>query len=213
MSLPNRLAGGIALTCQMFLSFQTLMAENRSADETSGFLVRVDNVAAVPPEHVRFAEDRASAVFGRIGATIRWIDQDEAARDRVKALLTVVIVNEEQNQGGGASRFVDALGLANPSVRRAHVFYDRVAALNVGTPRTIPSLLGDVIAHELGHLLLPPPGHSLDGIMRAELETRSWALKTFTAPQAREVLSRLRTLRSAEQSPVLLPPSSTSRLP
>jgi hypothetical protein len=212
MSLPNRLAGGIALTCQMFLSFQTLMAENRSADETSGFLVRVDNVAAVPPEHVRFAEDRAAAVFGRIGATIRWIDEDDAARDRVKALLTVVIVNGEQSQGG-ASRFVDALGLANPSVRRAHVFYDRVAALNVGTPRTIPSLLGDVIAHELGHLLLPPPGHSLDGIMRAELETRSWALKTFTAPQAREVLTRLRGLRSAEQSLVPLPPSSTSRLP
>jgi hypothetical protein len=27
--------------------------------------------------------------------------------------------------------------------------------------------LGDVIAHEIGHLLLPPPAHSANGIMRA----------------------------------------------
>jgi hypothetical protein len=72
------------------------------------------------------------------------------------------------------------------------LFYDRIAALNVGTTRTIPSLLGDVIAHELGHLMLPLPGHSADGIMRPEVETKSWHVKTFTKPQAREVLSRVR---------------------
>jgi len=74
------------------------------------------------------------------------------------------------------------------------VLYDRIAALKVTTPRTIPSLLGDVIAHELGHLLLPLPGHSADGIMRPGLETKSWYVNTFTKPQAREVLSRIRAL-------------------
>jgi len=200
MSISNRLAGSITLTC-LIVGSQTLLAADRSDNETLGVLVRVDNLAGVPPEHLRFAEDRAAAVFVRIGATIRWIDEDETVREGIRAPLTVILVNAETHRAV-ASLFVDALGLAYPSVRRAQVFYDRVAALNVGTDRTIPSLLGDVIAHELGHLLLPPPGHSLDGIMRAELETRSWAFRTFTPPQAREVLSRLRQLPSVTPTSV-----------
>jgi hypothetical protein len=110
------------------------------------------------PEHVRFAEDR-SAVSGRIGATIRWIDEDESTSRGVNALLTVVIATGKRTgeaQRGSSTR----LGIANPNVRRAHIFYDRVAALNVGTACTIPSLRGDVMAHQLGHLVLRPPGHS-----------------------------------------------------
>lgn len=159
-------------------------------------VVRVDNLAGVLPDHLQFAEARASDVFARIGATIRWTDQDGSVSQQVTPSFTVVLVNAEgaENKGQLASLFVDALAVANPSVRRAHIFYDRVAALNVGTPRTIPSLLGDVIAHELGHLLLPPPGHSWDGIMSPGLETTSWSVKTFTKPQAREVRSRMRAL-------------------
>jgi hypothetical protein len=159
-------------------------------------VVRVDNVAGVLPGHLQVAEDRASEVFARIGAAIHWIDQEESVSQRITPSFTVVLVNAQGADGKGqvASLFVDALGATPPGVRRAYVFYDRVAALNVGTPRTIPSLLGDVIAHELGHLLLPPPGHSWDGIMCPGLETKSWAVKTFTKPQAREVLSRVRAL-------------------
>jgi hypothetical protein len=42
--------------------------------------------------------------------------------------------------------------------------------------------------------MLPVPGHSAGGIMRPELETKSWAVETFTKPQAQEVLSRVRAL-------------------
>jgi len=166
-----------------------------SADPPAA-VVRVDNLAGVLPDHLRFAEARASEVFARIGASIRWVDQEGSASQHLTPSFTVVLVSAEMAEGRAqlASLFVDALGLANPSVHRAHVFYDRVAALNVGTPRTIPSLLGDVIAHELGHLMLPPPGHAWGGIMRPGVETKSWAVQTFTRPQAREVLSRIRAL-------------------
>jgi hypothetical protein len=155
--------------------------------------VRVDNVAGVRPADLQFAERRASDVFARIGVGVCWIDASTAISAQVAPPFAIVIVNAE-GTAIEASRFFDALGLAHPSVHRAHVFYDRVAALNVGTPRTIPSLLGDVLAHELGHLLLPPPGHSLDGIMRPGLETKSWDVRTFTKAQAHEVVSRVRAL-------------------
>jgi len=212
MSRSRRLKGGIAVTCLVIVSSRSLMADGRSEVERPVVLVRVDNLAGIPAEDVRFAEDWAAGIFGLIGAATRWIDQEEAVRARVTAPFTIVLVNSEKTPAG-ATRFVDALGVAYPSVHRAQVFYDRVADLNIGTPRTIPSLLGDVIAHELGHLLLPPPGHSPGGIMRAELETRSWALRTFTAAQAQEVLSRLRGLRPMELAPTSGQRSSPSQFP
>ena len=191
-----RTAGCVAAALLLAHSSGIRAAEPIMTADLPAAVVRVDNLAGVLPDHLQFAEARASDVFARIGATIRWIDQEGSVSQRVMPSFTVILVNGDGAKGSGqlASVFVDALGLANPSVRRAHVFYDRVAALNEGTPRTIPSLLGDVIAHELGHLLLPPPGHSWDGIMCPGLETKSWAVKTFTKPQAREVLSRVRAL-------------------
>jgi hypothetical protein len=168
----------------------TVAANGQTAPDQSTVVVRMDNLAGVLPADLRFAERRAAAVFRRIGVGIEWVDEDEAVRRHISAPLTVVLVNGEENAGRAAA-FVDALGLADRTIRRAHIFYDRVAGLNVGTPRTVSSLLGDVIAHELGHLLLVPPGHSADGIMRAALETKSWSLRTFTQAQARQIRSRL----------------------
>lgn len=179
----------LALAC----SSGAQAAEGNDSAELPAVVVRVDNMAGILPGHLQFAEDRAAEVFARIGARIHWIDLEESAARHIAPSFTIVLLNAGR-KSEEASMFIDALGLAHPSVCRAYVFYDRVAALNVGTPRTIPSLLGDIIAHELGHLMLAPPGHSADGIMRPELETKSWYVQTFTKPQAREVLGRVRAL-------------------
>ena len=185
----RRRAGYVAAALLLAFSSRILVAEPVATGDLPAIVVRVDNLVGVLPDDLQFAEGRTSEVFARIGARIRWIDQEESASQHITPAFTVVVENAE---GKGASLLIDALGLAHPGVRRAYVFYDRIAALNVGTTRTIPSLLGDVIAHELGHLMLPLPGHTADGIMRPEVETKSWHVKTFTKPQAREVLSRVR---------------------
>jgi len=41
-------------------------------------------------------------------------------------------------------------------------------------------VLGDVMAHELGHLMLRSHKQSLDGIMRPGIEKREMAITTFT---------------------------------
>jgi len=48
-----------------------------------------------------------------------------------------------------------------------------------------------VIAHELGHLMLPSLRHSARGIMRSGVDVHPRALETFTDPQARQIVSRL----------------------
>ena len=153
-------------------------------------LVRVDNPAGAPNDCLQLAKDRAADVFVRIGVRLTWVDEETAFREQRHAPFTVVIVKSVDVR---ASRpgVADALGFANPSAGRAHVLYDRVEALTSRSERTPASILGDVIAHELGHLMLSPPGHSLSGIMRRDVETHLRPLETFTGAQARQIVARL----------------------
>lgn len=157
---------------------------------TPTVVVRLDNVALVRTDDLSFAESRAAAVFNRIGVHVTWIDEEKAFREHLRPPFTVVVINSGVELQARPA-VVDALGFADPGVSRAHVIYDRVEALTARTQRSAASLLGDVIAHELGHLMLPSFPHSARGIMRSGVDVRPRALETFTDPQAREIVSRL----------------------
>ena len=61
---------------------------------------------------------------------------------------------------------------------RAYIFCDRIAAMpGASTPFSIR--LGDVVAHEVGHLVLPWKGHSRTGIMRAAYGRHAAHLQSF----------------------------------
>ena len=60
----------------------------------------------------------------------------------------------------------------------------------------MPTLLGRVMAQEIGHMLLGPKAHSRTGIMRAfwvdhELSTAARQELVFTAEQSRRMKTRL----------------------
>lgn len=64
----------------------------------------------------------------------------------------------------------------------------------------LPEILGHIIAHEIGHVLLPGRGHSVSGIMRAKWSSNDWMLLrqgelNFAPEQSRflraELLQRL----------------------
>jgi len=158
-------------------------------------IVRVDRDVPVPDDFVQLAEDRAAEIFSRIGVRVRWIDVNAAVREHLSAPFTLVLVNAYRNPGLSA-RLEESLGLAEPQVGRAHIFYDRIDALRARTNLNVPALLGDVMAHELGHLMLPPPGHSSNGIMRPNIASKVKALETFTSVQAQEILNRIRQTQS-----------------
>jgi hypothetical protein len=164
-------------------------AQSLNAEDQPTARVRVDNLAAVPVETLRFAEACAAEVFSRIGARVRWIDKDTAIREDLAAQYTLVLVNAEHDPG--VPGIQNSLGVAVPQVRRAYVFYDRIDALRVRAPGSVGTILGAVMAHELGHLMALLR-HSGNGIMRPNATIGAEPLDTFTAPQARDILSRLR---------------------
>ena len=170
-------------------------AASLAADAFVSLAVRVDNVAAVRADDLQFAEDRAGGVFEKIGVRVRWMD-GAALTSELRSSLTMVVANSD-SKAGSAAVFVDALGLAHPGVRRAYVFYDRVVALNAQSPRPIPTILGDVIAHELGHLVLPTGAHSRQGIMRPALDMKQLSIVTFTKVEARSIVAALRARSTA----------------
>ena len=85
------------------------------------------------------------------------------------------------------------LGQAHPPSGRASMFCERIATMP-GASRYFPIPLGDVIAHEVGHLLLGTNSHSLSGIMRANANVHAIHLQTFDKTQARTIRTVLMKL-------------------
>ncbi len=90
------------------------------------------------------------------------------------------------------------LGFAQSGTADATVLYDRVeiVARHYHIKRQI--LLGYTIAHELGHLLLPPHSHSDAGVMRACLNLELAAAKQlqFTREQGVLIVQRIESLHA-----------------
>jgi len=89
-----------------------------------------------------------------------------------------------------------AVGCDSGPCSVAGVYYDRVTSLSGGATASVPTLMGRVMAHEIGHILLGPGAHSRTGIMRAfwadrELSTAASREMAFTAEQSRRMKSRL----------------------
>ncbi len=84
----------------------------------------------------------------------------------------------------------DAFGRAHPGIGRAYIFCNRVASMP--GPKFFGIQLGAVIAHEVGHLLLPEKGHSRSGIMRAEMDVKhAIQLQSFDKSQADSIRKTL----------------------
>ena len=80
--------------------------------------------------------------------------------------------------------------------RAAYIFKDRVLEIAHKRHQDVEQVLAYAIAHEMGHVLLPRPAHTAEGIMRAEWNgddlrhVASDALR-FTPAQATQMKSTL----------------------
>jgi len=71
----------------------------------------------------------------------------------------------------------------------ADIYTDRLTDLTCGRKWALGPILGELIAHEIGHLLLGPDSHCTGGIMRPhwgerDLEEAQRGQMLFTAQQA-----------------------------
>jgi hypothetical protein len=189
-----QIAASALVAVAMLATAASSSAAGREADPELRITVRMDDKAGVQGAVLRLAEARAADVFAMSGVGVDWLDGEEANRRKILAPYTVLIMAEAPSQLKAAMEGLgtDVMGQGAPFVGRAYIYYDRVLHLRPTPPRDFITTLGDVIAHELGHLILPP-GHSPVGIMRPSINMTSRRVETFTKDEAskiRELLHR-----------------------
>jgi hypothetical protein len=186
--------------------------------EEPGITIRVYNYAEVPMQTLRRAQKQAAAVLDRAGVTTRWlnclpavgVEKDPACREPkgpTDLVLRTLSRSMAQKLEIPASdlRFGYALQAGKGRFGSiAGVFPYRVEELAKETARYLDIsaafravLLGYLMAHEIGHLLLGSGSHSFRGIMRArwekqDLEAAAQGSLGFTARQGEQMREQIR---------------------
>jgi hypothetical protein len=195
---------------------------------------RFYTLADVPVGDRAAATQVATNILHAAGIEILWMNCDDrvSAHQRVtrKECMTppnpgeVIVrfvsaqLSTDRINRPGPDRLGDAyVDTSAASGTLATVYVDRVAVMARSAGLDAGTLLGRVMAHEIGHLLLGTANHRPTGLMRAEWSTallqrriaNDWRFSTLDAASAREgVLKRARAVqptRTAESSPVTLP--------
>jgi hypothetical protein len=184
----------VAFTGVLALLCQASVARPKQADAVS-LTVSAFNDAAVPPSVLLTARARAQSVFAEAGITLTWLDCGTPGRSAANTDCTAIAYPahlslrlakdgthrakdtfgesfvDDRGQGNYASVYVTALD-SSPALR----------VLSEG------ELLGYVVVHELGHLLLGKDSHSPQGVMRPvwgfeDLEQAAHGKLCFTPDQ------------------------------
>jgi hypothetical protein len=168
--------------------------------------VQIHDYARVRDESLARASDIVSRLYGKIGVRTEWIgvvrprerrtdsDGREGSRRSQIGQVTILVLTPQMADRGRMGK--DVLGLAavpeEGMGRIAYVIYDRVRASAAAAAMNEIELLGFVMAHEIGHLLLPRGSHLKDGVMKGHLERRDLQqldVRTmeFTATEASQI--------------------------
>lgn len=145
----------------------------------------------IPSTVMAEARAHAKRVFGAIGVHVAWSDGADDPCGGADFVVTLLPTNDAGHDSTSGGIGENIAGWASRADARAFVYPGRLRALAGRTRRSFGVLLGRAIAHEVGHLTLPP-GHSRTGIMANGIDTRpttAWA--QFTPEQGRAIRDRL----------------------
>ncbi|MDA1312835.1 MAG: hypothetical protein O2968_05830 [Acidobacteria bacterium] len=182
-----------------------ILAESRTSETRDPSLkisVRIYNYAAATSGVPAKAQGEAARIFSRSGIETNWLAcaipgrevetnpsckaKPEATDIQVRILprkMARKLMNHHSEFGLAFTALGDGFG------SNASIFYHRVEELSARRHTSRPLLLGHLIAHEIGHLLLGSNSHSGSGIMhvpwdRRQVERASLGTLFFTPREA-----------------------------
>lgn len=167
----RRLTVGLLVTS--VVAFMTFASSTRSfaakVNAQPCFTVLVFNFRQVPGPILANAENEAGRIFEHAGIHVTWRDcptGDESCPKGAGPVFFLALMS-----GPVQNKFLGTVsGKAVATDRLAAVYYDYLPRITGGIAGTsdAATILGCVIAHELGHLLLGAHGHSITGIMKGQ---------------------------------------------
>lgn len=140
-------------------------------------LVLLKNDANVPPAVVAKAQAEVVRLYGLIGVEVTWVTEvpEPGRRLRIVCLVAWEPADPRIPESALGATNTGPGGRAN----LAYVFWRRVERPSQRFAAAQHILLGVVIAHELGHMLLPNQSHAKHGLMEAP-----WNSEHFRAASA-----------------------------
>lgn len=135
--------------------------------EAAELTVRYYNEAKVSTKALAFAVETANRTLRQAGVKARWIDcyLDAAAckGDVESAVVELTIAADIQSEGVGNF----AMGISLLPGVYAKVLWNRVTRYAKAFDVPVATVLGYVMAHEIGHLLMNTAAHAPEGVMKA----------------------------------------------
>lgn len=173
-------------------------------------ILEVTDLTGAAETDLEQAMAQTKKVFDGIGVRVVWStvgggsDPCDCRGVRLSVrLLSPFLVRELTKQGVKKA----VLGSASTPEALAYIYTERVMALAAERRMDERILLGLVIAHEVGHLVLPGKGHARTGIMTEGIDTDPLGLRPRFTPREG------RSIRALLQAKALAPPLSTANAP
>lgn len=183
---------GFLLAVSAALARQSSAAS--SSDEDQKITIGVYDYAQAASEVLTRAERVTDGMLQNAGVYIAWLScsADESSPRNagcsnlagpLKITLHIVPGSKKERLSKNSDAFGLAVeGGAGEFACDAWVFYDQIKKAAASTGLSLPQILGGVIAHELGHLLLGANSHSRTGLMCAR-----WSRKELLAADLGEL--------------------------
>jgi len=169
----------------LMIQLNVLLPGAHARDKQFGELsVRVIDQVGVPEKQWQLAQQAADKVFQSVGLSVNWVHclwnpatgngdcPQSTTPDELK--FNLVMVSEQTAKRLQAPARVFGTALTTPEGSfgsRGYIYYGRIQGKCSEEHDINESLLlGAVVAHELGHLLLGPNSHTPKGIMRPDFE-------------------------------------------
>lgn len=136
-------------------------------------VIHVINSAGLPARDLEQAKRRAGRILVTTGTTIYWRRNPDGIPGPISSPVTITLNSDIGLKiVSSAPRGLQNQSLAYslPSVRSGTnitIFYDRVRRVSRDVDIDSASVLGLVVAHEIGHMLLRSTEHAPTGIMKS----------------------------------------------
>lgn len=151
-------------------------------------LVRVSDAGPLLQQTLLLAETTASEILGSIGVRLHWTNLRSApdTESRTGACGTsgsVRTIDLRFTYFTPADYKPSVLAEAFPFAKggvRINVFYDRIAKVLARRPISAGRILGHILAHETGHVLMQVANHAETGLMKARWGADDYAMMEKT---------------------------------
>jgi hypothetical protein len=135
------------------------VADAAEPGQLTAIHLQMDNDADVPTAILKDSQDEVARIFAEAGRGVEWTETGPR--------FTVQIVTRALGYARASSP-VMGVALRKPDGATAQIFFEQVQAFARTRHVDVSTLLAYVIAHEVGHLLLPHMPHSATGLMKAD---------------------------------------------